>query len=129
STGIGRALAARLLARGHDVWGLARSDQSDFAAQHAGRFRASRGDVANWPEVARAAHEIAAAWPQLDALVTCAGLQGEIGRALAGRTASARPSSPPRRSKKNPTMANVSPPRSTASSGCSRRRATASPAS
>jgi len=82
SSGIGRALAARLLARGHHVGGLARSDQSDFAAQHARNFRAARCDVANWPDVARAAAEIAAAWPHVDGLITCAGLQGEIGRAV-----------------------------------------------
>ena len=82
STGIGRALAERLLSRGHRVWGLARSDQSDFAAQNSGNFRASRCDVANWEEVARAAAEVAAACPHLDGLIACAGVQGEIGRAL-----------------------------------------------
>src|SRR5471030_1427300 len=82
SSGIGRALAVRLLARGHRVWGLARSDQSDFAAQHVGNFRASRCDVANWSDVARAAAEVAGAWTHLDGLITCAGLQGEIGRAV-----------------------------------------------
>ncbi len=35
STGIGRKIAERLLAQGHQVWGLARSDQSDFVRQHA----------------------------------------------------------------------------------------------
>jgi len=83
STGIGRALAERLLSRGHHVWGLARSDQSDFAAQHPTHFRASRCDVANWAEVERAAADVTAAWPQLDGLIACAGLQGEIGRTLA----------------------------------------------
>lgn len=82
STGIGRALAARLLARGHHVWGLARSDQSDFAAQHP-TFHASRCDVASYADVARAASEVSAAFPHLDALITAAGLQGEIGRTLA----------------------------------------------
>lgn len=82
STGIGRALAARLLGRGHHVWGLARSDQSDFAAQHPAHFRASRCDVANWPDVARAAADVTAAWSHLDGLITCAGVQGEIGRTL-----------------------------------------------
>ena len=75
STGIGRALAQRLLSRGHHVWGLARSDQSAFAAQHP-TFRFSRCDVA------RAATEVSAAFPHVDALITAAGLQGEIGRAL-----------------------------------------------
>ena len=83
STGIGRALAERLLSRGHAVWGLARSDQADFAAQHAGRFRFSRCDVGHWPEVERAAAEVAAAWPHADGLIACAGIQGEIGRTLA----------------------------------------------
>jgi NAD(P)-dependent dehydrogenase (short-subunit alcohol dehydrogenase family) len=83
STGIGRALAERLLERGHHVWGLARSDQSDFAARHPEAFRASRCDVADWPAVARAAAEVETAWPHVDGLITCAGVQGEIGRALA----------------------------------------------
>jgi NAD(P)-dependent dehydrogenase (short-subunit alcohol dehydrogenase family) len=82
STGIGRALAERLLARGHDVWGLARSDQSDFAAKQ-GRFRFSRCDVGRWSDVAAAAAELEAAWPQVDAVITAAGVQGEIGLALA----------------------------------------------
>ncbi len=83
STGIGRALVERLLARGDQVWGIARSEQSDFAARHAARFVASRADVANWAHVESAAKDIAAKWPHVDALVTCAGLQGEIGRTLA----------------------------------------------
>jgi 3-oxoacyl-[acyl-carrier protein] reductase len=83
STGIGRAIAERLLARGDQVWGIARSNQSDFAARHAGRFRFSRCDVAQWSEVERAAAEITAGWTHVDALITAAGIQGEIGRALA----------------------------------------------
>lgn len=82
STGIGRALAQRLLAQGHHVWGLARSDQSDFAARSGGAFRATRCDVSQWSDVARAAGEIGAAWPHADGLIACAGVQGEIGRAL-----------------------------------------------
>ncbi|MBI5766611.1 MAG: SDR family oxidoreductase [Verrucomicrobia bacterium] len=82
STGIGRALAERLLSRGHHVWGLARSDQSAFAAQHAGKFHGLRCDVADLAQVERAAAEVAALTDSLDALVTCAGVQGEIGRAL-----------------------------------------------
>jgi len=82
STGIGRALAARLLARGHRVWGLARSDQTDFVAPHPGAFFTSRCDVATWSEVERVAAAVANAWPHVDGLVTCAGLQGEIGRAV-----------------------------------------------
>jgi NAD(P)-dependent dehydrogenase (short-subunit alcohol dehydrogenase family) len=81
SSGIGRALASHLLARGHRVWGLARSDQADFAAGHPG-FGFSRCDVAAWPQVERAAAATAAAWPHVDGLVTCAGLQGEVGPAV-----------------------------------------------
>jgi 3-oxoacyl-[acyl-carrier protein] reductase len=82
SSGIGRALVIRLLEHGHTVWGLARSDQSDFVAQHRGAFIASRCDVGNWSALSAIAAEIARTWTQLDAVVTCAGLQGEIGRAL-----------------------------------------------
>ncbi len=83
SSGIGRALAERLLARGHRVWGLARSDQSDFTAKHGGKFTGLRCDVAEWDQVARATREVAAVAGSLDALVCVAGVQGEIGRALA----------------------------------------------
>ena len=83
STGIGRALAERLLARGHHVWGLARSDQSDFVAKHSGNFHASRCDVSDWAQVERVVAEAAARWPHLDGLVTCAGIHGAIGRTLA----------------------------------------------
>lgn len=82
SSGIGRALAERLLAHGHHVWGLARSDQGDLAARHPD-FRASRCNVANWAEVAATAAEVSAAWAHLDGLVCCAGLQGEVGPTLA----------------------------------------------
>ncbi len=79
STGIGRALAAHLLASGHRVWGLARSDQADFVAQHPGSFQASRCDVSAWAQVESAAAAVAVAWPHVDGLICCAGIQGEIG--------------------------------------------------
>ena len=82
STGIGRALASHLLAQGHHVWGLARSDQSDFAAQHPGTFLCSRCDVADWAQVQAAATAVAAAWPHIDGLICCAGIQGEVGPAI-----------------------------------------------
>ena len=82
STGIGRALATHLLAQGHLVWGLARSDQSDFSAQHPDTFFASRCDTADWAQVQAAASSVAAGWPHLDGLICCAGLQGEIGPAI-----------------------------------------------
>jgi NAD(P)-dependent dehydrogenase (short-subunit alcohol dehydrogenase family) len=82
SSGIGRALAERLLTQGHQVWGLARSDQSTLAAHPSSAFRASRCDVSDWAQMERAAAEIAAAWPHADGLITCAGIQGALGPAL-----------------------------------------------
>src|SRR5438067_8836834 len=82
STGIGRAPTERLLARGHAIWGLARSNQADFAAKNAGRFHPSRCDVSEWAQVEQAAREVAAAWTHVDGVIACAGVQGEIGRTL-----------------------------------------------
>ncbi len=81
SSGIGRALVERLLARGHRVWGAARSDQTDFAVHHPG-FNAIRADVADWERMQAAAAGVAAEVPAVDGFVACAGVQGEIGRAL-----------------------------------------------
>jgi 3-oxoacyl-[acyl-carrier protein] reductase len=36
-----------------------------------------------WPEVERAVAEVGSAWSALDGLVTCAGVHGEVGRAVA----------------------------------------------
>jgi 3-oxoacyl-[acyl-carrier protein] reductase len=74
--------ANHLLAQGHHVWGLARSDQSARADATAGAFRASRCDVADWKQVAAAAQEVKQAWRQIDGVIACAGLQGEVGRAV-----------------------------------------------
>jgi 3-oxoacyl-[acyl-carrier protein] reductase len=82
SSGIGRALAERLLAHGLHVWGLARSDQSAFVRESGGAFHACRCDVADWPQVEAAAREILSIWPEIDGLVTCAGAQGAIGRTV-----------------------------------------------
>jgi len=82
STGIGRALATQLLTRGHRVWGLARSDQTDFAAQHPGAFFFSRCDVSDWTQVQLSAQAVASAWAHVDGLICCAGIQGEIGPAI-----------------------------------------------
>lgn len=82
STGIGRALVEQLLSRGHQVWGIARSNQSDLVEKRRGSFHASTCDVADWTQVQRSATSVAAAWSHVDGLVTCAGIQGEIGRTL-----------------------------------------------
>ncbi len=83
SSGIGRALAGRLLSHDHQVWGLARSDQADFAARNPGAFFATRCDMADWSQVAATARAIAGEWSGVDGLVTCAGRQGAIGPATA----------------------------------------------
>jgi 3-oxoacyl-[acyl-carrier protein] reductase len=80
SSGIGRALTERLLSHGHLVWGLARSDQTKFVTRNPDTFFATRCDVADWVQIAGAAHTVLAQWPQIDGLVTCAGVQGAIGR-------------------------------------------------
>ncbi len=79
SSGIGRALTERLLSHGHQVWGLARSDQTDLATCNPNAFFATRCDVANWAQVEATARGILAEWSAIDGLVTCAGLQGAIG--------------------------------------------------
>ena len=76
STGIGRGLAEYLTGQGHGVWGLART-----VAQNA-PGRASVCDVAEWPAVQAAVETITEEWPALDALICCAGTQGEIGPAM-----------------------------------------------
>ncbi len=83
STGIGLALAEHLLAEGHQVSGLARSNQAELVRRHGGRFRGFRCDVAIWDQVAKVAAEIGGSWTHVDALVTCAGVQGEVGPAMA----------------------------------------------
>jgi NAD(P)-dependent dehydrogenase (short-subunit alcohol dehydrogenase family) len=82
SHGIGRALAQSLVVKGHQVWGVARSDQSELVAGLGDSFVASRCDVADWSQVDRVASEVAAAWPHLDGLITCAAIHGQVGHAL-----------------------------------------------
>lgn len=82
SSGIGRALTGHFLARGHHVWGLARSDQAELAIRHPQTFRASRCDVADWGQLSRIARDIYDAWPHIDGLVCSAGLLGPIGAAM-----------------------------------------------
>lgn len=86
SQGIGRALTAHLLAAGHEVWGLARSDQTDFAS-HQPKFRHSACDIADYETLARTAQAVASQWSSVDALIACAGIQGEVGRTLASHPA------------------------------------------
>jgi NAD(P)-dependent dehydrogenase (short-subunit alcohol dehydrogenase family) len=66
----------------HNVWGLARSDQTGLIAGQNGTFRSSRCDMANWDEVSRAFDKIASKWKHVDGLVCCAGSHGEVGPAV-----------------------------------------------
>jgi NAD(P)-dependent dehydrogenase (short-subunit alcohol dehydrogenase family) len=81
STGIGRALVQRLLTEDHHVWGLARSDQSQFSPGRNGTFFSSRCDVSQWAEVSGVFDKIASKWDHVDGLVCCAGSHGEVGPA------------------------------------------------
>ena len=82
SSGIGRALTECLLARDHHVWGIARSDQTNFFTEHGVKFRASQANISHWDEIMRVADDVTAIWGELHAVITCAGIQGEIGPAL-----------------------------------------------
>jgi NAD(P)-dependent dehydrogenase (short-subunit alcohol dehydrogenase family) len=82
SHGIGRALAERLVERGHHVWGLSRSPQN-FPIEGAGSFNGRSCDVSAWTQVESAAAEVASTWSHVDALITCAAIHGEVGRTLA----------------------------------------------
>ncbi|HEY0965820.1 MAG TPA: SDR family oxidoreductase [Opitutaceae bacterium] len=82
SSGIGLALTEHLLTQGHSVWGIARSDQGGLGARFAGSFLSSQADVSEWTQVAAVAAAVERAWPHLDGIVLCAGIQGEISPAL-----------------------------------------------
>jgi len=80
STGIGRAAAERLLTQGHRVWGLARSAQEQLQKQFPAHFSAEACDVGDWDQVSTVAQSMTGT--TIDALVACAGVQGEVGRAV-----------------------------------------------
>jgi len=72
SSGIGRHLAEQLSAKGHEIWGLARSVQN-------AAFATSVCDVADWAQVESASDAASKAWPQVDALICAAAIQGAVG--------------------------------------------------
>ena len=75
SSGIGRHLAEQLAAKGHEIWGLARSAQN-------AAFQTSVCDVADWAQVESTRDAVANVWPQLDALICAAAIQGAVGPAM-----------------------------------------------
>lgn len=82
SSGIGFALASYLLVAGHEVWGLARADQSALPLAESTRFHHTCCDITDWSQVDAAARVIASVWSTIDALVTAAGMQGAVGRTV-----------------------------------------------
>ena len=85
SSGIGRGLAERYCNAGHEVWGLARRDQREFAERLrvAGRvFRHNRVYITQWEQLVAWCDHVTTAWGRIDALVCCAGMQGPLGPAM-----------------------------------------------
>ena len=84
-SGIGRFLAQHLGAAGHEIWGVGLTPQEDFERECAAkniRFHWSAADVSDWPRMLEARQQVGAAWPHLDALICCAGVQGALGPAM-----------------------------------------------
>ena len=77
SRGIGRALAAELLAQGHAVWGLSRTAADCPVPAAAERYRHSAGDLGSAEDRRRLAQEMDAAgyWP--DAVILNAAIEYE----------------------------------------------------
>ena len=82
SSGIGKSIAEFLLQRGDHVWGIARRNQSEIYGHYGDQFKSTSCDVSSWDEVSKASLEINKVWKSADGLIACAGIQGEIGRAL-----------------------------------------------
>ena len=82
SSGIGQGIAEHLVQQGHSVWGLARSPQVDQASRLGPSFHHSVVDVSDWSQVEKACGGIVRAWEKVDAVIACAGVQGEVGPAM-----------------------------------------------
>jgi len=78
SSGIGLHLTGYLREAGACVWALARRQQAAFAGGHVHFLQA---DVGNYMECATAAASLPSD-TRLDAIIHCAGIQGEIGSAM-----------------------------------------------
>lgn len=85
SSGMGRWLAEHYCAAGHQVWGIARRDQSDFVAERKSRgqsLRTTRTDISKWDQLQALRSEIDRDWKNIDGLICCAGIQGPLGPAM-----------------------------------------------
>lgn len=86
SSGIGKVLTGRLVGDGCRVWGLSRRRQGVnnllSSAQTEGQFRSSLANVVDSSALAQVASEIEREWLGIDALITCAAIQGIIGPAM-----------------------------------------------
>ena len=78
SSGIGLHLAKHLHGKGARIWALARRRQTAFAGD---RLHFLQADVGNYMECAAAAASLPDGI-RLDAIIHCAGMQGEIGPAM-----------------------------------------------
>jgi NAD(P)-dependent dehydrogenase (short-subunit alcohol dehydrogenase family) len=75
SSGIGRHLAEQLAAKGHEIWGLARTPQQ-------ATFATSECDVSDWAQIEQSRALVAQRWPALDAIICAAAIQGAVGPAM-----------------------------------------------
>ena len=75
SSGIGLHLAGQLAEQGHEIWGLSRSVQN-------AAFPTSVCDVADWTQMENARDAVEKVWPQVDALICAAAIQGAVGPAM-----------------------------------------------
>jgi 3-oxoacyl-[acyl-carrier protein] reductase len=89
STGIGRDITKKLLATGHDVFGLSRSQQSGTgldlevsAGKSPGKFRSAICDVNQWEALQVIAQQLEAEWGAADALISCTATHGVVGPAM-----------------------------------------------
>src|SRR5689334_7359778 len=74
SSGIGLYLSQQLT--GEEIWGISRRPVPTKGARH------SICDVTDWLQVEALAAELHQEWNKLDAIIHCAGTQGEIGPAM-----------------------------------------------
>ena len=78
SSGIGRTIMGKLLAQKCKVWGMARRSQSDFLHADKDNFYSTQGDASCWSDVEKLTEQIENHWGSIDALIICAGIQGEV---------------------------------------------------